>query len=415
MPDVFQVLNLFLAYIAAHYADQIDLVAYYGSYAKGTATAHSDLDMFYVPSEGKNPPVARSVIISGVLFDFWPLSWDRLESLATGRWRGWSLAPALVFHARPVYVKSGAAEERLEELKQKIVALQQPEARPVMIRRALTAFPAVLAHLGNLRLAAAGGDVVDVRYAGFNLLFAAWECLALANQVLFDEGYFSVVTQAAKMPVKPAGFETLVQTICTSMQPRDILSAGEELALGTRQILWQFQQSTAAGATTSTTAVGATTSTTAVGATTSTTAVGATTAAAATTATGATTRTVPEVFAGAYPELKDGWRKILNCCEAQRSVEAAIAAWRQQEELSGMVAELHRLIGRQAKFNLYREFGSYYAELDWPNLLACDPHETHKLARETELVDRICRQWLKEHSVNLEVYESIEKFRQSLV
>lgn len=372
MPDVFRVLDLLVSKVAERHADEVDLVAYYGSHARGTATAESDLDLFYIPAEGKNPPVGRTVLIEGLLFDFWPIPWERLEGFATGHTRGWSMAPSLVYSAKVVYQRSEAAALRLDALKQKIDDLQKPEARPHMVRRALEMFPAVLAHLGNLRLAVAGGRCADVRHAGFQVLLAAWECLALANQVRFDQGVRSVITQVDRLHTRPADFEHLVRTLGTSMEPHAIMAAAEGIALGTREVLRRSQQAMAAP------------------------------------------HSVPEVFGGAYPELKDGFRKVLSACARQLPLEASIAAWQQQVELSQMLADLRSDLGSHASFNLYSEFGTVYAELGLPNLMECPPDDTVSLAAETTRLDQRLRRLLQEHAVNLAEFETVEAFERSL-
>ncbi|MHB8927227.1 MAG: hypothetical protein ACYC9Q_06100 [Bacillota bacterium] len=372
MPDVFRVLELLVSKVTERYADEVDLVAYYGSYAQGTATTRSDLDFFYVPAEGRNPPVGRTVLIGGLLFDFWPIRWDTLDGFATGRIRGWSMAPALVYHAKVVYKRSEEAESRLQALQQKIADLQRPEAKTQMVRRALDAFPAVLGHLGNLRLAAAGGQLADVRHAGFQVLLSAWECLALANRAFFDRGFRSIVEQTSRLQAKPEGFEGLVETIGTSSDPREIVAAAEGLALGTREVLRRFQESLPAE------------------------------------------RSVSEQFDGAYPEIRDGLRKVISACEQGRRFDAGIAAWRQQAELGEMLAGLQRQIGSHPAFNLYREFSAAYEELGLPNLIGLASGDLVKLAEETELLDQRVQRWLREQSVSLQVYENIEEFARSL-
>lgn len=371
MPDVLRVLDLLVSKVRDLYADEVDLVAYYGSQAQGTATAGSDLDLFYVPAEGKNPPVGRTVLIEGLLFDFWPIPWGRLEEFATGRTRGWAMAPALVFHAKVAYKRSGEAEARLEALKQKIVDLQNPEARPEMVRRSLDMFPTVLSHLGNLRLAIADGQFAAIRHSGFQVLLAAWECLALANQVFFDRGFHSILGQASRLQAKPADFEQLVTTLGTSTEPHVIMAAADRLAMGTREVLRQSQRSVSAQA------------------------------------------TVSEMFDGAYPELKDGLRKVLCACEQQRPFDASIAAWHQQLELTQMLAGLRYGIGSHIGFNLYSEFGAVYEELGLPDLMGCTPEDLPALARQAERLDRRLQQWLREHGVSLQVFETVEEFERS--
>ena len=112
MTDVFQVADLLVSHALKRHAGEIDLIGYYGSYARGTAGPDSDLDLFYIPVEGKNPPAACTVLVEGRLFDFWAISWDTMEGFATGRIRGWSFAPAIVHHAKILHARSDEQSAR---------------------------------------------------------------------------------------------------------------------------------------------------------------------------------------------------------------------------------------------------------------------------------------------------------------
>ena len=310
-PDVFTTAQLLIDRALETYPEEIDIIAYYGSYAQGRATATSDLDFFYIPADGKNPPVGHTILVNGILFDFWAIGWDTLEGFATGQVRGWSFAPALVHHAKILHARGEAQAARFAALQQKVLELQSPQARPQMIRRALEAFPKALAHLGNLRLAVAAGDIADIRYAGWQVILSTIECLALANQVFFDRGWNGMLEQLSRLHVQPDGLEAAIVTISTSADPAQIASSAERLVLGTRQILRDLQQTLPAQA-----AIG-------------------------------------EIFESSYPEIKDGIRKVLKACERQQPVAASAAAWAIQSELSFMLSDLEHP-GSQP-FNRYSE------------------------------------------------------------
>lgn len=46
MLNVFDVAQALIDYVEKEYSDEIAIIAYYGSYAQGTATKRSDLDFF---------------------------------------------------------------------------------------------------------------------------------------------------------------------------------------------------------------------------------------------------------------------------------------------------------------------------------------------------------------------------------
>ncbi len=382
MLDVFKVADLLVSRSIATHGDEIDLIAYYGSHAQGVARAGSDLDIFYVPAEGKDPPIGRTVLIEGLLFDFWAIRWETLEGFATGRIRGWSFAPAIVHHAKPLYVRSEAQRARLDALKQKVLNLQSPEARPAMIQRALDAFSQVLVHLGNLRLAmaeggdlAAGdlaaGDFADVRHAGWKTVLSAWECLCLANQTFCDQGWGKLLEQIPRLRARPDNLEALIVTISTSGEPALIAGAAEELALGTRQVLRDLQKTLAAE------------------------------------------RTARDVFGGAYPEIHDGIGKVLAACAGQRPVAASATAWFAQFDLSLMLNSLQS--GANGwDFNLYSEIAPLYRERGFPDLMQASTGELPALAEQARLLDARLRAWLRAQSIDLGEYATLAEFARAL-
>lgn len=382
MLDVFKVADLLVSRSIATHGDEIDLIAYYGSHAQGVARAGSDLDIFYVPAEGKDPPIGRTVLIEGLLFDFWAIRWETLEGFATGRIRGWSFAPAIVHHAKPLYVRSEAQRARLDALKQKVLNLQSPEARPAMIQRALDAFSQVLVHLGNLRLAmaeggdlAAGdlaaGDFADVRHAGWKTVLSAWECLCLANQTFCDQGWGKLLEQIPRLRARPDNLEALIVTISTSGEPALIAGAAEELALGTRQVLRDLQKTLAAE------------------------------------------RTARDVFGGAYPEIHDGIGKVLAACAGQRPVAASATAWFAQFDLSLMLNSLQS--GASGwDFNLYSEIAPLYRERGFPDLMQASTGELPALAEQARLLDARLRAWLRAQSIDLGEYATLAEFARAL-
>ena len=58
MLDVFEVARLLATNAVNSYGADIDLIGYYGSHAQGVAAAGSDFDLFYIPADGKQPPLA---------------------------------------------------------------------------------------------------------------------------------------------------------------------------------------------------------------------------------------------------------------------------------------------------------------------------------------------------------------------
>ncbi len=354
--DVFEVAELLLSNAVKAHGDDIDLVAYYGSQAQGTARPDSDLDIFYTPRDGTEPPVGKTFLLGGRLFDFWAIRWETLEGFATGRLRGFSFAPAVVHHAKLLHVRNEEVSTRFARLKDLVAEQLTPAARPRMVKRAHREFPKVLASLGGLSLAAGEGDLPGSRRSGWELVRAAIECLALANQTFFHRGMGAALDELDRLADRPDDLTDLVGTISTSGDPARVEAAGERLAAGTRAVLLRLCASLPAEC------------------------------------------SVEEEFCGLYPEIRDMVTRLLAACELGNPARAGAAAWQLQTELDEVLTAVK---------------GQDRRSLDLPDLLAVDPEDPVELARSAREVDDRLRSFLIGRSVDLAEFGSLTELRQS--
>jgi hypothetical protein len=168
MIDVLQVANALVSHVQKAYAQNVAIVAYYGSYAMDTASAGSDLDMYYIPDAGKAESLYRSFVVAGIPFEFWPVSWEFAEEIASGKHR-WAVAPSILTNARVLYWRSDADLERFDALKAQIASLQKPENKSVLVARAWDTFQTAPFYLETLRLSCACQDVLGTRWMGCQL------------------------------------------------------------------------------------------------------------------------------------------------------------------------------------------------------------------------------------------------------
>lgn len=371
MLDVFAVAEVLVSHAVENYGEDIDLIGYYGSHARGEARAGSDLDIFYTPRNGRNPPIGRTFLLAGLLFDFWMIRWETLAGFATGTIRGWAFAPALVQQAKTLYVRSPEQATHLAQLKQQSLHLQKAECRPHMIRRSVDAFRNVVAQLAKLRGAAATSALADVRCAGWQVIESTWECLALANQVFFDRGLRNGLRDSGKFCHRPPNLEQLIVDISRSPDRRQVLRAAEELACATRHILHELQNTLPARA------------------------------------------TVGQAFQRAYPEIKDMIGKLLSACERGDRVAASIGTYHLQLDVTRMLSSTSCGPG-DTDFNLYGEMASRYRDLGLPDLMKFSSGSLQELADQAMILDDRLRCWLRKHSVDLCEFGTVDELRNSL-
>jgi hypothetical protein len=81
--NIFDVSDTLVNHVKSKYPNEIDIIAYYGSYAQGTASKRSDLDFFFIPATPEGYKVSIQFILNDISFDFWPISWERAERMAS--------------------------------------------------------------------------------------------------------------------------------------------------------------------------------------------------------------------------------------------------------------------------------------------------------------------------------------------
>lgn len=367
MVDVFKVAAVFVDHAIKAHGGEIGIIAYYGSYALGMASPTSDLDLIYIPDEGKAATLAACFILDDICFDFFPIPWARAEGFSTGR-TGWAVGPALIANAQVLYARSEADLARFNALKAKISELQRPEQKPQMVQRALETFKTTVFHLGNLRLATLQADFASIRRAAWLVAMNVIECLALVNQTYFNRGWDANLAEILQLRTKPEKLETLLAILATTTEPNQINQAAETLVQATREILLHEQQVLA------------------------------------------TPSTVQAQFANYYPELHDKINKIQIRCAADRPLDASWAAMFIQDEVARFMAQASDGVAYD-DFNLYSEYAGPYRQLGLPELMSL--HGAF-LVEQAKQFDQKIQTWLEQHDVSLNRLASVEELAQFL-
>ncbi|MCF7920084.1 MAG: nucleotidyltransferase domain-containing protein [Candidatus Cloacimonetes bacterium] len=372
MTDVFKVADLLINHSVKNFGHDIDIIACYGSQARGDSRKDSDLDIFYTPTEGKNPPINRTFLLEGLLYDFWGLSWKTLEGFATGNIRGWAFAPALVNQAKILYSRSEDQVSRLNELKSRTGDLQKPDAKPQMIRRALNHFNKIMVHLVNLDRAREAGNLLDLRFSAWKILLGVWECLALGNQVYFEKGLAKSLSKTSRFVYKPHDLDKMINVIIISSNPEMIQETCEKMINETRLVLRELQNSIKPSA------------------------------------------VIQDQFNQFYPEMKDIITKLLAACKRGDHLAAYTEAMILQTEVALTMSQITDAIGN-TEFNLFSELTSMFDEYKFPDLMSNSYPDLAELKKKAILFDIKLRRFLQENSVELCEYNTLEEFSKTMV
>jgi hypothetical protein len=373
MADVFRIADILVSHAVQAHAGEIGIIAYCGSYAKGAASPTSDLDIYYVPDEGKAESLSSQFVLDGLPYDFWGVPWSFLEHIVNGTSRRpWAVAASLIADTKVLYHRSQDDLDRFNALKARIAELTRPESRRIMVGRALDEFRTTLFQLGQMRLAVTVGDGAGMRWAGRKVMHSAVNCLALVNQTYFSKGWGANMSQILALPDKPADLEGLIRAILMPQEPEPMLAAADRLAEEVRHILRSAQASIAEPI------------------------------------------EAPDVFADFYYYVFEYKHKVLSACERGDVVAAGSAAFYMQEQICQLMSKVER--GFYATdFNLLGEYMGGYEKAGFPDLLEPATHGgCEALAGQVQRLDERVKEWLTGHGIALNVLESEEELRQFL-
>lgn len=373
MADVFAVAEMLVAHARRFYGDEVGVVVYYGSHARGTASPTSDLDLYFVPDSRRANSLGTQFVLDGLPYDFWPVSWTMIEEIAQGRGeRPFSVAAALVGQARLLYARSPADQARFEQAQADLAGLLGEEKRPFMRQRALAAFKDVAFEWTQLQRAMATSDAASVEWARWQLVNAAANCLALAAQRYFSKGWGANLPEVLALPNAPAGWSELVQGVLNAPLA-ELLPVAEGLVNGVRQVLLAGQREVGER------------------------------------------ETAVSLFQDFYFFVFEYKNKVLAACQRGDAMTARYAAAQLQQEISAVLNRMEAGFFGEP-FNLLGEYGAGYGAADFPDLLAVAAQgDLALLAERVQQLDDRMQAWLTAQGVALNVLADAEALQRFLL
>ena len=117
--ELIEVADCLINKIKKDYNGDVSIVHIYGSYFHKDTHDLSDLDLFFVPKTERGYRLAQTFILNGIGFDYFAISWDRLERISNHE----EPLTSIITHGETIYYHSREDLEKFNKLKQNALNL----------------------------------------------------------------------------------------------------------------------------------------------------------------------------------------------------------------------------------------------------------------------------------------------------
>lgn len=225
--NVIRAAELLIEKISKDYKEDIALVVIMGSHIYGETHNRSDLDMFFVPNTERGYNLGFTFIIDGIGFDYWPISWERLERIANFDEK----ITSIITEGKVLYYSSAEDIERYNQIKKK--ALDTNDRRK-FINKACEKLNEVYKVYYELLNA---NTISDARKYAIGIIYTITHALSLLNRITVKRGRGKLKQEILSMPLVPDGFSELYDTVFTLSDIDAIKKAYGQLIRNTENLI----------------------------------------------------------------------------------------------------------------------------------------------------------------------------------
>ena len=116
-----ELIELLIDKIKKDYLEDISIIYLYGSYLNEDFHELSDIDLFIVTKSNKGYNLGFTVILNGIGYDFWTVSWEWVEQVANYDDR----SPSLITEGKVIYYGSENDLSRFNKLSEKASSIDK--------------------------------------------------------------------------------------------------------------------------------------------------------------------------------------------------------------------------------------------------------------------------------------------------
>lgn len=225
--NIYKIAELFIEKIRRDYQNDISLVVVMGSYVYNDTHDKSDLDLYFVPKTKRGYNLGFTFILNDIGFDLWPISWERLERIASHDER----ITSIITEGKVLYYSSAEDLERFDELKAK--ALDTTD-KSLFTKKSKEVFSKSYELIYRIQEAK---NLGQLRRYGIQFINNIGYALALLNGTTIKRGRSKLKQELLSNQLVPRNFSALYDTLFISNDMEAIKHDLLELMKNTEELI----------------------------------------------------------------------------------------------------------------------------------------------------------------------------------
>jgi uncharacterized protein YsxB (DUF464 family) len=225
--NVLKAADLLISKIKKDYKDDIAIVTLMGSHLYQDTHARSDLDMYFIPKTKRGYDLGFVFIIDGIGFDFWPISWERMEKISRHEER----IGAILTEGKVLYYGNDDDLKKFNHLKEQA---KDKSNQALFTQKAIDKIDLIDDKYYRLMTS---HDISSTRREAINIIYHVCEAISLLNQEPIKRGRAKLKSEILQMKYIPKGFNDLYDKVFTCNDLKEIQLAYQQLIISTKALI----------------------------------------------------------------------------------------------------------------------------------------------------------------------------------
>jgi len=214
-------LQIFVDKIEKDYKNDVSIVVMMGSRIYHDTHPKSDVDLYFIPKTERGYNLGFVCVLEGVGYDFWPISWERMERISHWDER----IVSILTEGHMVFVSSEEDKSRFLNLRIHALSI---DINKSLKEKAKKKFQDVYPLFFDL---CQKETLSAFRIASIKIIYLLTEVIAMYNQVAIKRGRKYLKDEILMMPIHPKGFSDLYDAVFISKDMKYIKKSLHELII----------------------------------------------------------------------------------------------------------------------------------------------------------------------------------------